>query len=118
MKKIIEQTVSATTSWTVDIEHYENVCIQVTSSGVSSGTGTLTIDASNDGASFEEGVAFINGVSTTPATRVVSLATSGDADTKFAFLGRDFAARIIKVTLTRATDGSYRVVAYGTEKPR
>jgi len=116
MKKLIEETVTKTTSWTVNIEHFTDVCIQFTSVGVTSGTGTLTIDASNDGASFEVGIGFINSVSATPATRVVTLATSGDADTKFAFLGRDFSARIIKITLTWATDGSFRVVAYGKEK--
>src|SRR3990167_2756890 len=100
--KVLDAVTETTTSGGIDVGGSRKIGIQITSAGVSSGTGTLSVDVSNDGASWETDVAFISSVSTTPATRVVSLATSGNNDTKFAYLGIDFAARFIRVKVTYA----------------
>lgn len=110
--KALDAVTATTTSGGIDTVGVKKVGIQITSAGVTSGTGTLSVDVSNDGVSWETDVAFISSVSTTPATRVVSLATSGNNDTKFAYLGIDFAARFIRVKCTFATDGSYSVFVY------
>lgn len=104
---------STTTSAAVNVENIRNIGISITSASVSSGTGTLSVDVSNDGTNWETDVAFISSISTTPATRVVSLATSGNNDTKFAYLGADFGAKMIRVKVTVATDGAYTVIVAG-----
>ena len=116
MQKVLINAVTATTtSDAEEVSNLKDISFQVTSAAVTSGTGTLSVDVSNDGANWETDIAFINSVSTTPATRVVSLATSGNADTKFAFLGRDFSAKFIIVKLTFATDGNYTVVMHSNK---
>ncbi len=109
-KTLISAAIVTTTSAGENVENLRNISFSITSAGVSSGTGTLSIDVSNNGTDWETDIAFISSVSTTPATRVVSLATSGDADTKFAYLGADFGGKIIRVKMTRATDGNYTVI--------
>ena len=113
--KAITAAGATTTSAGINVENLRNIGIQITSAGVTSGTGTLSVDVSNDGTSWETDIAFINSVSTTPATRVVSLATSGNADTKFAYLGADFGAKMIRVKMTFATDGTYDVIIFGNK---
>jgi len=113
--KIIDAVTATTTSSGVEVGNLKDISFQITSASVTSGTGTLSIDVSNDGTNWETDIAFISSVSTTPATRVVSLATSGNADTKFAFLGRDFSAKFIRVKLTYATDGNYTVVMHANK---
>lgn len=103
------------TSAAINVENLRNIGISITSASVSSGNGALSVDVSNDGVNWETDVAFISSVSTTPATRVVSLATSGNADTKFAYLGADFGAKMIRVKVTVTTDGSYTVVVFGNK---
>lgn len=116
MQKTLHSAITATaTSDAEEISNLKDISIQITSADVSSGTGTISIDVSNDGTNWETDIAFINSVSTTPATRVTSLATSGDADTKFAFLGRDFSAKFIRVVCTVATDGNYTVVMHANK---
>lgn len=114
-KTALSAVTATTTSSPISVANIQNIGISITSAGVSSGTGTLSIDVSNDGTSWETDVAFISSISTTPATRVVSLATSGDADTKFAYLGADFGAKLIRVKCTRATDGNYTVIVFGSD---
>ena len=114
-KTAISAVTATTTSTAINVENIRNIGISITSAGVSSGTGTLSIDVSNDGTNWETDVAFISSISTTPATRVVSLATSGDADTKFAYLGSDFGAKLIRVVMTWATDGNYTVIVFGNK---
>ncbi len=113
--KALDAVVATTTSAAINVENLRNIGISIISAGVSSGTGTLSIDASNDGTNWETDIAFISSVSTTPATRVVSLATSGNNDTKFAYLGADFGAKMIRVKITYATDGNYTVVVYANK---
>lgn len=116
MQKVLLSAVEATTtSSTIEVGNLKDISLQVTSAGVTSGTGTLSVDCSNDGTNWETDIAFISSVSTTPATRVVSLATSGNTDTKFAFLGRDFSAKFIRVKLTYATDGQYSVILHANK---
>lgn len=111
----INAQAATTTSPAINIENLRNIGISITSAGVSSGTGTLSVDVSNDGTNWETDIAFINSVSTTPATRVTSLATSGNNDTKFAYLGADFGAKMIRVKSTVATDGNYTVIVFGNK---
>ena len=117
MQKVLINAVTATTtSDAVEVGNHKDISFQVTSAGVTSGTGTLSVDVSNDGTNWETDVAFISSISTTPATHIVSLATAGNADTKFAFMGQDFSAKFIRVKLTFATDGSYTDVMHANKK--
>lgn len=116
MQKTLHSAITATaTSDAEELSNLKDISFQITSAGVSSGTGTLAVDVSNDGTNWEASVAFIDATATAPATRVTSLATSGNNDTKFAFMGRDFSAKFIRVVLTVATDGNYTVVMHANK---
>lgn len=97
----------------IPVENFSHIAIAIVSSGVTSGTGTLSVDASNDGAGYVTSIAFIDSTSTTPATRVTTKATTGNNNTQMVYLGQDFGGKIIRPKVTVATDGSYQVIVTG-----
>lgn len=98
--------ITATKSSVVNVENYGNVSVQLTSAGISSGNGVMTILGSNDGVNFY-GIAFVDMASTTTTTAI----TSKTLNSNTTFIGYvPFTGfKYLKVTVTVTTDGNYTV---------
>ena len=117
MQKVALNAVTATTtSDGINVENLENIGISITSAGVTSGTGTFTVDVSNDGTNWETGIALLDAVDASVTSLSASVVTSGNDDTKFVYLTANFGARFIRVVCTVATDGNYTVIVFGNKK--
>lgn len=100
------------TSNAQDVSKRDNVTLVFTASGITSGTGVFTVDASNDGSYWATGIAFKSaatvGVSTTPGVTSATLRTTG----------RNWAAILdpgwsyIRVKVVVTTDGRYNCVLH------
>ena len=102
---MLDAVASTTTSEIYDVSKRQLVSIQFTATTYSSGSGTFSISASNDGTNFVSNVAFLDAVSTTPTTLVIQKAITATATPGIAILNPSF--RYIKVTCTVAGTGTY-----------
>ena len=117
-EELMAGVAATTTSGAIDLDNHRSFSFMVTSAGVASGTGTVTVDASNDGVNWVTGIAFILATSTTPATRVTSMATSGNNSAVMGYIGGDFSAKFVRIVLTYLTDGNYTVAIFSSKQIR
>ena len=100
------------TSNAQDVSKRDNITLVFTASGISSGNGVFTVDASNDNSYWATGIAFksaaLVGVSTTPGVVSATLRTTGR--NWAAILDPGWSYIRIKVVVT--TDGRYNCVLH------
>ena len=105
---------TTTTSRGVSLDNAGRVSIQLIATGVSTGTGTFTVDVSNDGATWTPLQRLIPNLvgtnSQTDAFVLSKVLNSTGSSMIFIAPGDTFAS--MRITCTRATDGTYSAVAY------
>ena len=110
MQKVaLNAVTSTTTSAAINVENLRDISIEFLSASILSGNGVFTIDVSNNGTDWETAIAFINPLSTTPATRITGQTLSTNT-VMHCYLGKDFGAKMIRVICTVTTDGSYTAI--------
>ena len=96
---------TTTTSEIWDVSKRQLLSVEFVANTYSSGSGTFSISASNDGVNFVSNIGFIDAVSTTPTTLVTQKAVTATATPAMAIIDPSF--RYIKVTCTVAGTGTY-----------
>lgn len=115
-KEILLNAVSTTsTSRGVGVDNASSVSLQLIATGVSSGTGTFTVDVSNDeGTTWTPYQRLIpNLIGTNSQTNAyVASKVLNSTGSSMVFIPAGDTFGLIRVTCTRATDGIYSAVAY------
>ena len=108
-KTLLNAVVVTTTSAGENVEELENLTLQFTATGISSGNGVLTLEGSNDGENWLA-IVFHDAVQTAGATDVASKTLSSNVS---ALLRLYSGFKMIRVVVTRTTDGTYTVILHG-----
>lgn len=120
-KPLIQGVTATTTSPAFNVENLTQITVILDGNGITaSNTGTLTIDASNDGINWVTSIGFIDMQATNKSTALVnSKVTSGTGSQAVgALLSSDFGAKIIRATVTVALGGgvgTYDIVLQATK---
>lgn len=118
MQKPLLSGITATaTSVPINVENLTQISIVLDGNGITSGTGTLTIDGSNDGINWVTSIAFVDIQATNKSTALVnSKATLGTGSQAVgAFLTADFGMKMIRATATITGTGTYDVLFQATK---
>ncbi len=103
---IAPTTAASTTSDPVDVSLRSQITIQLVASGISSGNGAFAVKGSNDGTNFST-LSFRDGDGTAATTYVTSKVVSSNSS---AMIFVPAGCRLIEVTCTRTTDGTYSAI--------
>lgn len=112
---VLNGVTATTTSRGVCADNASRISLQLIASGITSGTGTFTVDVSND-----------DGATWTPYQRLIPNLTGTNSQTdayvaskvlnstgsSMIFIPASDAFSLIRTTCTRATDGTYSAVFY------
>ena len=114
MEVLLNGVTATTTSRGIPLDNAGRASIQLIASGVSSGTGTFTVDVSNDGVTWTPYQRLIPNLigtnSQTDAFVQSKVLNSNGSSMIFISAGDTFAS--MRVTCTRATDGTYSAVVF------
>ena len=120
MQITLLNAVTATTTGTaVDVSSLENLSLQFTASGISSGNGVFTVKVSVDGTNFVAYNMLIDNVTNTNAqnnTRVPSKTLSSNTSVIVGLDSLSIGFKAIQVICTVTTDGSYTATLFGNRK--
>lgn len=111
---LLNRVTATTTSRGVPLDNAGRVSLQLIATGVSSGTGTFTVEVSNDGVTwtpYQRLISNLTGTNSQTDAYVQSKVLNATGSSMvFVSAGDTFAS--MRVTCTRATDGTYSAVAY------
>ena len=111
---LLNGVTATTTSRGVPLDNAGRVSIQLIATGVSTGTGTFTVDVSNDGITwtpYQRLIPNLTGTNSQTDAYVQSkVLNSTGSSMVFISAGDTFA--LMRVTCTRATDGTYSAITY------
>lgn len=108
-KNLLSAVVATTTSAGENVEELENLTLHFYATGISSGNGVLTLEASNDGENWLA-ILFHDATQTAGGTDVASKTLSSNVS---ALLRLYSGFKMIRVVVTRTTDGSYSCILHG-----
>ena len=103
--KLFSAVAQTTTSSVYDISLARSIAFTFTSDTYSSGSGTYTIDVSNDGTNWVTSVAFLDATQTTATTYVTSKVLSSATTAGAVFLNKGF--KLIRCVMTYSATGTY-----------
>lgn len=118
MRQIVISNATTTTSGVMNTNYLENITVQFTATGISSGNGVLTFLGSNDGINYLAFAVVDPTQANTNAQnliRITSLTLNSNA-TKLAAIETTAKFEFIKFTVTVTTDGSYSVIVHADKK--
>lgn len=98
---------ATTTSDPYDVSKRQQITVQFLASGITTGNGVFTVDASNDGTNWITGIAFQDATATASTTWVTSKTVSANG-TAGAYVKSGW--RLIRVKVTFTTDGVYSAI--------
>jgi len=104
---ILDRVTITDTSEAFDVSKRQQITLQFTAAGISTGNGVFTVDVSNDGTNWTTGVAFLDALQTATSTFSVSKTLSTNT-TAGAIVIPGW--RFIRVKVTVTTDGTYTCV--------
>lgn len=117
MQTVLLNAVAATTTSTpVNIENLDDITLQFFAASISSGNGVFTVDGSNDGINWLTSIAFLDAVATAVGTFKASHTLSSNVSG--AGYLKDCGFKMIRVVVTRTTDGSYSCILSANKKVR
>ena len=102
---MLDAVASTTTSQIYDVSKRQLVSIQFTATTYSSGAGTFSISASNDGTNWVNNIAFLDATATATGTSVTQKAVNATATPAIAIVNPSF--RYLTVTCSVAGTGTY-----------
>lgn len=110
-KVILNAVVATTTSDGVNVENLTHLSFQLVASAISAGNGAFAIQGSNDGTNWTA-LAVIDNLAnaiTEGLTRITSKTVSANGAV-FVFLDDFMKTKVIRVVLTRTTDGTFSCI--------
>lgn len=115
MQKVLLNAVTATTtSSAVPIENLGDITLQCSASAISTGNGAFTVEVSNDGVIWTAFNMLVDNVTNTNGqtlTRVSTKSVSANGSAGSIVLCLEARGwKMIRVTVTRTTDGTYTCV--------
>jgi hypothetical protein len=105
---LLDAVTATTTSGAFSVEPFARIGLQLTASGITSGNGAFTVEATIDGTNWVALNTIIDNVTNTNAqdyTRLASKTLSADGSALVWLL--DLPCKAIRVKVTRTTDGAY-----------
>lgn len=113
-KVLLNAVVATTTSEGVNVENLTHLSFQLIAASISAGNGAFAIQGSNDGTNWTA-LAVIDNLATANTeqlTRVTSKTVSSNIAV-FVALEDFMKPKVIRVVLTRTTDGTYSCIMMG-----
>ena len=104
---LLNSVTATTTSVGFDVSKRQQVTLQFVASGITSGNGVFSVDASNDGTNWITGIAFQDATATASNTLVTSKTLSSNT-TAGAYVEPGW--RYIRAKCTVTTDGTYSAI--------